>query len=454
MSGPKVVRIVTREEILAICEGHLRRLDQAIADWAGAGRRGGMLTDAEIAGTQARRDALAALVAADAFMELQKRVPEEIIFLKADLARRQQAAVEGAARKAQRQRQGRHGARTLLDAADQKGIEIPAALRGQLDRLSAGQMLDDADAVLAQGFALLRAGAGAVADDARTLSASQQALAKRLQTADAVSTLDAWKAAQQAQERDPALARLDRGIGEASVFLDAADVAGFTSRIAAIDMEQAGPRRSLLLDSLILDLSAAVAAGRARHAALATLRELAADLGAYRSADAAAFVEQVAQYGEATSAESIAASQAAGNELIVRLRQQQAEAARRTAILNGLAKLGYEVNEGMATAWASGGRVVVKKPSLPGYGVEVGGQVQTGRLQVRAVSLTANRDVSRDKDVETLWCGDFGRLQDLLAQHGDDLLIERSMGVGEVPLKVVADMADTVSVQAAGRTLG
>lgn len=48
--------------------------------------------------------------------------------------------------------------------------------------------------------------------------------------------------------------------------------------------------------------------------------------------------------------------------------------------------------------------------------------------------------MSRDKDIETLGCGEFGRLQALLAQHGDDLLIERAMGVGEVPLKVVAEM--------------
>ena len=33
MSGPKVVRIVTREEILALCEGQLARVDAALADW-------------------------------------------------------------------------------------------------------------------------------------------------------------------------------------------------------------------------------------------------------------------------------------------------------------------------------------------------------------------------------------------------------------------------------------
>ena len=94
----------------------------------------------------------------------------------------------------------------------------------------------------------------------------------------------------------------------------------------------------------------------------------------------------------------------------------------------------------METAWANDGRVVVKKSSVPGYGIEVGGQAAR---QVRVVSTDANRDVSRDRDVESLWCGEFGQLQDLLASQGDELLIERALGVGAVPLKVVSGADET-----------
>ena len=95
----------------------------------------------------------------------------------------------------------------------------------------------------------------------------------------------------------------------------------------------------------------------------------------------------------------------------------------------------------METAWANDGRVVVKKSSVPGYGIEVGGQA--ARMQVRVVSTDANRDVSRDRDAESLWCGEFGQLQDLLASQGDELLIERALGVGAVPLKVVSGADET-----------
>ncbi|KVM94371.1 hypothetical protein [Burkholderia stagnalis] len=448
MSGPKVVRIVTREEIVAICEGHLQRLDQVIASWVAEGRRTGMLSDEEIAATHARREALAALVAVDAFVDLQKQVPDEITFLKADLARRQQAAVDQAEQAAKRRRQGRYGATTLLGALEAKSIEIPAGLRGELDRLRSGDMLENADAVLAHGFALLAPDAG------RTLSDAQRALANRLMPAEASADFQAWKAAQRGVSRDPAIDRLDRRIGEARVFLDAPEVEGFSSRLNAVEDETSEARKSLLLDSLILDLSSAIEAARARRAAIAALEELTAEIRAYNTVDTAAFVERARQCDTAASPDIVAELTRAGHDLIVRVRQHQAAEARRNAILSGLARLGYEVHEGMTTAWAKDGRVVVKKPSLPGYGVEVGGQAQAGRLQVRAVSVVANRDVARDKDVETLWCGEFGRLQALLAQHGDDLLIERAMGVGEVPLKVVADVGDMSGTDAVKRTMG
>ncbi|MCR4466601.1 hypothetical protein [Burkholderia sp. SCN-KJ] len=447
MSGPKVVRIVTREEIVAICEGHLQRLDQTIATWIAEGRGTGKLSDEEIAATQARRDALGALIAADAFMDLQKQVPDEIAFLKTDLARRQQVAIDQAEQAAKRRRQGRHSATTLLGALKAKGIEIPAELHGQLEGLRSGNMPENADALLAQGFALLTPAVE------RTLNDAQRALANRLLPVEASADFQTWKAARLAASRDPSIERLDRWIGEARVFLEPQEVQGFLSRLDALEDEESDARRSLLLDSLILDLSSAIEAARARRTAISVLEEVTAEIRASNTADAAIFIERARQCDIATSPDVVAELTRTGQDLIVRVRQQQAAEARRNAILSGLARLGYEVHEGMTTAWARDGRVVVKKPSMPDYGVEVGGPAQSGRLQVRAVSFVANRDVARDKDVETLWCGEFGRLQALLAQHGDDLLIERAMGVGEVPLKVVSDMDHTSGTEAAMRTL-
>jgi hypothetical protein len=115
---------------------------------------------------------------------------------------------------------------------------------------------------------------------------------------------------------------------------------------------------------------------------------------------------------------------------------------RRRAVLEGLAGLGYEVSEGMATAWVNRGRVVLRKAANPGYGVELSGGSRSDLLQVRAVAFgnsTEPRDTSRDRDIETIWCGEFERLQSLMAKDGGSLAIEHARPVGQFPLKLVED---------------
>ncbi|MNR37777.1 hypothetical protein D3C85_1558270 [compost metagenome] len=81
--------------------------------------------------------------------------------------------------------------------------------------------------------------------------------------------------------------------------------------------------------------------------------------------------------------------------------------------------------------------------------MELGGKADNGRLQVRAVALSRDRDKQRDRDIETIWCSEFERLQTLLQDGGSELLIERAMGVGETPLKEVLSVEDEVMATAA-----
>ena len=116
--------------------------------------------------------------------------------------------------------------------------------------------------------------------------------------------------------------------------------------------------------------------------------------------------------------------------------------ARRRAVLQGLATLGYEVNEGMATAWVQGGQVVLRKAANPEYGVELGGGTKSDRLQVRAVafgSAQSPRNASRDRDMEAVWCSEFQRLQTLVSASGGGIEIEHALAVGATPLKLIED---------------
>ena len=123
---------------------------------------------------------------------------------------------------------------------------------------------------------------------------------------------------------------------------------------------------------------------------------------------------------------------------------------RRQVVLKGLASLGYQVNEGLETAWVRAGHLVIERPSQPGYGVELGGTGEKGRIQARVVAFrAAAADKTRDIDAEQLWCSDFAHLGQQLAATGTEFILEKAMPVGAVPLKMVSDAAVSNSVESA-----
>jgi hypothetical protein len=165
MSGPKVVRIVTREEILDICNGLLARVDAAIKEWVRVGQRNECVDDEAIAAVQRRRDVLAELIAGDRFTDVQKQAPVEEAFIRGDLQARlaKHAAEQAAARS--RGRREREAAASLLRQLQSGAALIDPDLETRLQR-------GEADAI-SEGFRIL-------AERSSTASASRE-LAGRLQ---------------------------------------------------------------------------------------------------------------------------------------------------------------------------------------------------------------------------------------------------------------------------------
>jgi hypothetical protein len=264
--------------------------------------------------------------------------------------------------------------------------------------------------------------------------------------------LEEWTSQQPGVTEDQALLRVDGFLGELKGL--GIDPGPFSARISSLELEPPA-RRSLLADSLLLDLATAVKIGR-QHARLQSdLRARHAELSEMHSPEAASLRSAI---GEILSG----ATQGNEAELIKRadflieeeVRMMAAEE-RRRAVLEGLAGLGYEVTEGMSTAWVSGGRVVLRKAASPGYGVELSGGSQSELLQVRAVAfgnLTETRDTSRDRDIETIWCGEFERLQSLIAKDGGSLALLHARPVGQFPLKIVEDILSVTNTDTEVRT--
>lgn len=429
MSGPKVVRIVTREEVIANCQGHLARLDAALAGWSKDGRRTETLTDTEVEAARSRRDQIAALLGEDRFLELQKAVPEEIAFLKGDLKNRMEKAAAAQARARTVVRRQKEAAGSLLKALSRQGGNSPAPVLQALSDAAKGK--GDVAAALRMGFKLL----GAPAKDGLAL----QDLAQRLKADRPQRSLSDWLAAQPPSADELALSRIETRLGELATLGDELQVAEFQTRLRRIEDGENEARRPLLMDSLGLDVAHALARARSLADLQGQLDEALAELGTL-NAEAAT---ELADTARARSVESAASQLARLLQAIEHHKALNAAEARRSAILEGLASLGYEVGQELSTAWVRDGRVVLRRPAQPGYGVEVGGGASAERVQMRVVAFGEGAiDPGRDRDAEMLWCGDVTSLQAQLAAAGAALTIEKALAIGAVPLKRCVDPED------------
>lgn len=441
MSGPKVVRIVTREELVGLCEGLLARHAEAEAIWTEACERAGVLTEDDIAFGIARRSALERMLAEDRFVDLQKAVPAEIAYLESDAKERFARVVDSKARARTSARQTAAVAAAVLATLDRDGIAVDTELRGELHKAAAGRI--DCATSLQRAFELMESN--------RTPERSGELarLAAALKEGDDRLSVREWLAGQALSRDEERLARLDRRLAELGVTLGDEAAAAFDERLRRASAETSADRQSLLVDSLEIDLAGAVARAQRETELRARLRMLASELSGTGSAEceeaARALVRLDANAGDIEKLE------AQGTAVLERHRSVAAAGSRRRALLEGLAAVGYQVNEGMQTAWAKDGRVVVKAASQPGYGVELAGGTDASRVQLRTVafrSATTVADVSQDRDAETIWCGKLATLRERLAADGVDVVIEQARPAGAVPVRVVAEVVDPGEVDA------
>lgn len=445
MSGPKVVRIVTREELVATCNALLAQLDDAIRAWSRDGQRLEQLDASEIGAASKRRAELAELLKQDKFLELQKHVPQETAFFR----QRRQELLERAARAAamarERASRQRQNAMTLLAELQRRAPGQHAELTATLNSIAHGSTPDAyAEATLAAGFRLLSSAPAELA-----VTEVQRRLAQQLAPKEDAKAYEAWSQMRQAAA-DKRLSQLQQHLGFIETHRGDAEVSAFSRRLIDLENEPESPARSLKVDALVLDVAAEVQSLQKTGALAEKARSLLAEIDAAREADRLSAqrteLSRALEDHEVTDA-LIDSSRAALQELL----QRDAAQARREAVLAGLAALGYEVSEGMSTAWAEQGRVVLRKPSLDGYGIELAGAPDAQRMQVRTVAFSASRDNKRDRDAETLWCGDFTKLRSIVAKQSSSLELEKALPIGAVPLKVVGIPAEAVRAEPKAR---
>lgn len=427
MSGPKVVVVVTREEAIATCERGIRQLQRAINDWQTRTGQLGVFDDIEHAHNIERLAAIKAMLGDDQFLQVQEACKLELSFLQRSLGEREAQAVAQAATHRANARRRQDNKRLLL------GV-LASDRSPEAQKLTQRLRADEADAV-AESLSWWSRRHG----DESGLNQAQQSLADALKDEHVPMLFEKWKATQPpGLARNPRIQRVDTHIAELQLLSDEAHIAPFLARLGSIEQMDEGAQQNLLLDSLVLDLAQVVRRDADFRAEFAEALRFIEEIAAFNQRDAEALRGEAELVASTRDAAQASALRARCQSIIDQAAEREAAQARRKTVLAALADLGYEVQEGMATAWAEQGRLALRKHATPGYGMEIAGAIGNLRMQMRTVAFDAHRDRGRDRDVETLWCGDIERLQERLAEDGGGLIIERALGAGERELKEVA----------------
>jgi hypothetical protein len=423
MSGPKVVRVVTREELVAAGEALLARLNAALGDWERCAALAGA-SDADRKASKSRRDALERLLRADKFGEFTRSATEEIGFLEVDAEQRVEQAAQARVQEKSRLESGRELAGSLLRQLGSSSQE-----RAGLERAAAGELnLKELDAVLSRAQQRL------FAPSISTETESQKIIASRLGSDDKSEDLESWRTrsvstSAQVKALLAHVASLELlGAKEIAVQLQR-EIKG---ACAVEDVDVRGMKLDSLLVALRKAKDGAFALARLRRQAILLAAEAAQVPGG------AELIKALATAGNASQEELHAMVQGVAIRL-EESRVARAAESRRRAVLAGLQQLGYEVQEGLSTATTSGGRIVVRGKSESIYGVEITASAGMERMQVRTVAMDEGRDTSLDIHAEQRWCGDFSELQKRLKTQGTEVVIEKALGVGAVPVKVLGD---------------
>ena len=443
MSGPKVVRVVTREELVSQCQVLLARLDQSVVLWQEACASLGQLSQSDLEKVVARRNDLEALFRSGHFQEFTRGANDEVAFLESDIGSRRTLYIEAKAGEAHRREAGLQTTRSLLSVLKGSAAATDEGLLKALELAASGSLgREEVDKLLAQGFKSLSPA------QEKGLSQFQRDLAKRLASGMGSESLEQWTAS--GVQTDPRSEAVERGIAELLVHAQPSLVAEFEKRLEAARAIADGGQRNLRLDSLSIEVSEARFRAVKVSGLVKDIKLLDAELSAF-GGKTDELRHKLREALDNKRPEEMEAVLEAARVDLSDAQRQKAASERRQAVLHGLAELGYSVNEGMSTALANAGRVVVQKPDFPGYGVELLGGADSERLQVRTVALAAVRDKARDLDAERRWCSDFTKLRTELGTAGTQLVIERAMDVGAVPLRVVETVASDLAGNSATR---
>lgn len=194
-------------------------------------------------------------------------------------------------------------------------------------------------------------------------------------------------------------------------------------------------KQRLLADSMIMNIAESLRNSVKRIELMEELTRLCAEIESFDDKQMLMLSRETEAVASLATAEQLDVMITKLKQAIETHEQQLSMRQQCEAVLAGLSELGYVVHENAVNSWLDNGQVVVPHATIPDYGLELGGR--QARFQARTVALTHQRDTTRDKDVDAIWCGQHQQLQTILAKSHAELLIERALPAGHNAMKVI-----------------
>lgn len=205
-------------------------------------------------------------------------------------------------------------------------------------------------------------------------------------------------------------------------------------QLAEVQELKEGTQRHVRADSLIMTLAEQLKSSQQRVELIDKIEQLCDELAIFAGKENETMISSALDSMQSSSIEVLTEWVDKLGSAVSLAEQQVVAAAQRKTVLDGLGKLGYQVQDTDVKAWLDDGKVVVTHPATPGYGLELGGK--QARFQARTVAFSARRDNSRDQDVDAIWCNQHQQLQDIIAQTDAELVVEQALPAGSGEMKV------------------
>lgn len=245
------------------------------------------------------------------------------------------------------------------------------------------------------------------------------------------------------EAEDKTVAKLERLFADIAVLRPSGVWAELEEKSRRIRSERSAAERQMRYEALVVECSTLIQAQRQLEQWRGTVEGM---------IDRAAHIQGPTVKNIVTELESLLRAgrvvdvTALGKRLDAAITEEEALKERehkRRAVLESLAALGYEVEEGsMQTALVQAGKMFIRKPGEQDYAVELVANTDFSMFQTAMVRFADTAEMSeqqrlRDKEHEETWCGDHALLREALDRAGMASQFKMRLAPGQHPVRVV-----------------